>query len=201
MPLQAASTQYPMRRRLWLNGGSRTPKTAEDGERVPGRDLPDELPARLDLAVEPVGERLGLLPRLGAGDHVSPAADDAVALRLEALRKLARLVVRAAGDPHLPGRIPRRERLLLDRARRGLVVPTVVGGEPVLRDDGLRLDAQLRAFGVDRLARLLECERRACVDEERPAFERDCEPFVAEVVREPPRVGVEHAEPGEQAAC
>ena len=44
----------------------RPPKTANG---LPGVRLPDELSARLDLAVEARGELLGLLRRRGARDH------------------------------------------------------------------------------------------------------------------------------------
>src|SRR2546425_7684121 len=114
-----------------------TSESAEDGERVAGGRLPDELPAGLDLTVELAGELLGGLPGRRPGDHVRPAADDAVAVGLEAERELLGLGVRPAGDADLPRRVAVLCGLLLDRLGRRLVVPAVLRLEPVLAPDEL----------------------------------------------------------------
>ena len=116
------------------------PEAAEDRERVPRHGLPDELAARLDLAVHALGERLGVLLRGRADDQVLPAALDRVALALERLGERTGLAVRREGDPDLPRRVAALELLFLPGLARRLVVPAVLGVEPVLDRARLRLD-------------------------------------------------------------
>ena len=76
---------YPGRRERQRvsDRGSGAAQAAEDGEGIARDGLPDELAARLDLAVDAGCERLGVLLRGGADDQVLPAALDGVALVLE----------------------------------------------------------------------------------------------------------------------
>src|SRR5439155_27057241 len=133
-----------------------TSESAEDGEGVAGSGLPDELPSRLDLTVELAGELLGGLAGRRPGDHVRPAADDAVAVGLEAKCELLRLGVRPAGDADLPRCVAVPGGLLLDRLGRRLVVPAVLRLEPVLAPDELWVEVELRELGLDRGHRLVE---------------------------------------------
>src|SRR4051812_45154581 len=66
-----------------LERSSVAAEAAEHGVRVARCRLPHELAAGLDLAVQPCRELLRLLARRDSGDHVRPAPDDAVAVRLE----------------------------------------------------------------------------------------------------------------------
>src|SRR5207248_125726 len=102
---EARPEAYPVRRGRQLlsaERGAGTAEAAEDGERVAGHGLPDELAARLDLAVEAGRELVRLRLRAGPDQHELPAPLDAVALALEAVGEVARLAVRRKLDAHLP---------------------------------------------------------------------------------------------------
>ena len=76
--------------------------SAEEGERAHDagvdRLLPHDGPAGLDLAVQAGRESVGVLAGVGPDDEVLPLADRAIALGLELLLELDRLVARAAGQ-------------------------------------------------------------------------------------------------------
>src|SRR4051812_47934860 len=69
--------------------GAGASQAAEDRERVARNRLPDELAARLDLAVETGHEGLCRRFRSRADDQVAPPALDGVALLLEPVPELA----------------------------------------------------------------------------------------------------------------
>src|SRR5262245_51727477 len=112
---------------------SRLPaEPAEDGERIPGHDLPDQLAARLDLAMERAGELVGLFAGRCPDEDVLPAPNDLPPLALEPIREGVCLLVRRALDPDLPGRVAVLHGLFLPRRRGRIVVPAPLRGEPVL---------------------------------------------------------------------
>jgi len=128
---------------------SRTAEAAEDRKRVLRGDLPDELAARLDLAVDSLRELAGFLLRAGAHDQEAPAAHDVVALALELVRQLARLGMRLALDANLPRRVATLELLFLPRLLRRLAGPALLVVEPALDRRGVRLDAFIRELGLN----------------------------------------------------
>ena len=77
-------------------------------------------------------ERLSLFLRGGADDHVTEAADHAIALLLELVRQLARLVVRRPLDANLPGRVPVLHLFLLPGLVGRLVRPALLVVQPAL---------------------------------------------------------------------
>src|SRR5947209_16364630 len=77
-------------------------EAAENGEGVGRLDLPDEVAAGLYFAVDARGEGLGVLLARRADDQVVEAALGPVALLLETIRQLGRVLVRAAFHAHLP---------------------------------------------------------------------------------------------------
>src|SRR4051812_15920270 len=105
---------------------------AEDGERVARGGLPDQLPARLDLAVQAGGQGVGVLAGRGADDQEAPVADGPVALVLERLGERVRPLARAQVDAHFPRRVAVVELLLLPRLARWLVVPPLLVLEPAV---------------------------------------------------------------------
>src|SRR5262249_59993804 len=75
-----AQASQAMPERVGLNRRARSAQSAEDGERVLGQRLVDELATRLGLAVEPLRELVRLVFRRCSDEHVGVAAKDALAL-------------------------------------------------------------------------------------------------------------------------
>ena len=142
-------------------------EAAEDCERVARHDLPDELAAGLDPAMHALCERFCFLLRGGADDEVGPPSRDLVAVGLELVGELVRLVVLPAVDPHLPGRVAAFYEVLLHVGCVWLGVPPVLVVEPVLEDDLLRDDVRLFELRVDDRACLRGLGSRSCVHEHR----------------------------------
>src|SRR5215468_2376792 len=194
----AAHTEEYHSARRFSQRGLQT-QAAEDGERVPGLGLQDDLSAGLDLAVEAGRKRVRVLAGGSADDEVVEAPLGLVALGLESAGKLVGLFARRTLDAHLPRCIAALELLLFPRLARRLIVPAVLLVEPVLDLTRPRFDA------VRAKLRLHDCVRALCfgaspgVDEHCGAVARDDEPSGLELVRELPRLLVEvTAEPVEQ---
>ena len=136
----------------WQAGHSLAAQAAEDGKGVLRHDLPDELAACLDLAVDALGEGLGLLAGPRAHDDVRPAPYDVVAVRLQLVCESVGLVMRGALHTHFPGGEAAGNELLLDVRLVGLRVPAVLLVEPVLEDDlvGVMLDSSSSASTIER---------------------------------------------------
>src|SRR5438067_2434529 len=182
-----------------LERRTRAADAAEDHERILRHRLPDELRARLDLAVEAGGELLGLLAGRGARDDVAEPARDAVALGIELGRELRGLVARPALDVHLPGRTAFREQLLLGRGSGRLVVPPLLFVEPMLDRPDVGLEPFGRELGLDDRSRALRFEAGRGVDEDLVPVVRDDELPTLERPNQLVRLGVElEAEPGEE---
>src|SRR6266567_7490761 len=92
--------------------------SGEDRGRVPRRCLPDARAARAHPALESPSELLGLLPRLGTGDHGFPVAARVVLVCLQAERKLLRVGVRVARDAYERASLHFRSPLVFDRPKR-----------------------------------------------------------------------------------
>src|SRR6266542_5468683 len=103
-----------MRRRqvgAWVAGlGAESP---EDGKWVLRLDLVDQLPARLDAALDAARELDRLLAGLGAGDDIRERPRDVVALPAQPGAEIVRLAKARALDAHLPGRVAAVEEVLL----------------------------------------------------------------------------------------
>src|SRR5438046_2683458 len=173
----------------------RAAETAEDRERVLRADPPDELTARLDLAVDALRELAGFLLRAGAGDQEAPAAHDVVALALELVRQLPRLGVRLALDANLPRRVAPLDLLFLPRLLRRFAGPPLLVVEPAFDRRGARLDAFVRELSFDDPARPFGLGRGRGVDEELVAVAGDGEPATLEPLREPLRLVCAEVEP------
>jgi len=119
--------------------------------------LPDDLAARLDLAVEALREGVGIFSRSGADDEVAEAALRLVALGFELLRELASLLAGRALDPHLPRCKAAVELFLFPGLARRLVVPPILFVDPVLDPARLRLDAVLAQLRLDDRVGALGC--------------------------------------------
>jgi hypothetical protein len=137
----------------------------EDRKRIVRLGLPDQVAARLHLAVKPRCERVGVLAGGGADDQVAPVADRVVALLFQLLGEVAGSLAGAAVDAYLPRREAVRELLLFPRLARRLVVPALLVLEPVL--DPVR--------AADERARALRLCVRVRVDEDVVAVARDRE--------------------------
>ena len=159
----------------------RPPKTANGLRRL---DLVDELAARLDLAVDALGQRVCVLAARGSDDEVLGAPLGLVALGLELVGELARRLVRSALDAHLPRGEAAVELFLLPGLAGRLVVPAVLLVEPVLDPARARLDPVLAEHGLDDRVRLLGRGAGRRVDVDRVVVARDRESLGLEVVRE-----------------
>src|SRR5436305_11210531 len=116
-------------------------QAAEDGERIGGLDLVDELTAGLDLTVQARGQGVGVLAARCADDEVVEPLLGLVALGLEPRRELACLLTRGALHAHLPRRESAPELFLFPRLAGWLVAPAVLLVDPVLDATRPRLDA------------------------------------------------------------
>src|SRR6266511_696293 len=63
-------------------------QASENRKRILGYGIPNQLAARLDLAVDALRQLLRLFAARCAGDHIAEVAHDAESLRLESLRQL-----------------------------------------------------------------------------------------------------------------
>jgi len=136
-------------------GSAGAAHAAENGERITRECLPDELSARLDAPVDAGSDGVRVLARGAADDQVAPLADRPVAVGLELLCERLCRVARAAVDPHLPWRVAVVELLLLPGLGRRLVVPPLLGLEPVL--DAVRAAGErTRALGLGPRVRIDE---------------------------------------------
>src|SRR5690348_9739969 len=175
-----------MRRRLDCRRPQSGAKASEDGEGVAGSDFPDDLAAGLDLAVELLRQRLGLFLGAHADEDVAPAAHDALAVPFESVGELLGVVVRLALDADLPRGVPAIEHLFLPRLGLRVVVPALLGVEPVLDAEDERLDVRFFELGFDDLERLPRLQPRRRVDEDRVTVARNREPSLLQLLRELP---------------
>src|SRR3954471_8487160 len=166
------------------NGGSGASQASEDRERVAGSGLPDHLAARLDLAVDAGCERVCVLARVEPDDQVLPAPLDREAFLLEPVGQLARLVVRGEGDADLPGSKAALHGLLFPRLARRLVIPAILGVEPVLHGARDRRDVVVADLRLDHGARPLRLVAGRRVDEDVVLVLRDDEPARLEIACE-----------------
>src|SRR4051794_32042137 len=129
-----------------------------------------------------------------ADDQVTPAANDVVALALELVGELVRLVVRAQLDPHLPRRVVVRQLVLLPGLLGGLARPALLLGEPAL-DLDLGLDPLLHKLGLDDAACLLGLSLRLGIDEDRVVVAGDREAVSLQLLGEALRLVGPEVEP------
>src|SRR5262249_19548033 len=122
---------------------------------------------------------------------VLEAALGLVALGLELIGELVRLLAGRALDPHLPRSVAAVELLLLPGLALRLVVPAVLLVEPVLDPALARLDAVRAQLRLDDRVRALGGRTRRGVDENRLVVARDRELLRLELLRELARLGVE----------
>src|ERR1700751_545270 len=150
-------------------------ETAENRERALRSRFPDDLAARLDLAVEALRQLVRVLAGRGADDEIAEAPLRLVALGFELLRELVGLLAGRALDPPLPRGKAAVELFLLPGLHRRLVVPAVLRVDPVLDPARLRLDAVRAQLRLDNRERALGRGARRGVDEDRLVVARDRE--------------------------
>jgi hypothetical protein len=112
------------------------------------------------------------------------APHDRVTLPLEPVGELVGDPVRVAADPHLPRRVAALQLLLLPGLVRHLVVPALLGFEPVLDGAGEGGGSEVAQLGLDHRARSLRFVGRARVDEHLVVVVGDDEPPLLELARQ-----------------
>src|SRR5438477_1338108 len=196
----ALQQAYPeVRKRQPAFAGRLPSQAAEDREGVPGGRLPDDLAAGLHGPVQARREGVRVLLRGRLDDEELGLPHGPVPVRLERLGKRLGLFAGGALDPNLPGRVAVVQLFLFPGLALGLVVPALLGLEPVLDPARARRAAEGSDLRLDHGQGALGLGPRRRVDEARGSVAGDCETLPLELPRELASLVVElDTEPLEQ---